>query len=1181
MAIRVRGDSLRTFLAERADEIDRRPAAKPAGLCILSGQLVRQNLEEHLNREGIAIAPLADFTTIESLSGDLLIAANRPDRMLADSVRDRLIKEILRAGDSSTTDPNLKFEPDDLLRAKEREAIRDLADRLPYEEDDVREAIITELDDYYRWTDAATDLTPAMRELGALDNQFAQFQTHRSMKAFRGMERLIESRLEESSRDEHQSRSHLVHTAREEIKEQWGREFSHVDWITVAGISVFDNPTIRFLATLADCPDAPDVHVFQNRGSLDYNVTRFEAMSVETHPLDSQDINDRSFESSAAQELFRATTATPEGIPDPVTFLEAPTDQRAVERVATEVRDLLRSGVEARDILIVAPNAGEYKSLVEHAFETVEIPVHVETRRPYANVPAYRFLQAFVTVIDALDRGETLTYDELSDPLRLGYCPRDGVGSTWPLDGRAFTKIEQELHRKQKFYNRDPDRYEDQGIPFGTWEDLIDEIPDWTGQWWAVEEYLDDVQSLVDDVPQTGEDLVDLLESYLGRYVYQTVDHERALYEGPAVDTTRTTISETHPTNQAERIRGELDSVGSYYDRIRQMFDVPVNWDEVSRALSAGLGGGSYGKSHLDQHAVPVVDAGNAYFRDAKYIYFLGMDADTFPGEAPTATFLHNEIRQAVYDSAASGETPYHHLDSRATGYSEAVDFYEAGLMAASEDAEITLCHTYQDERGNNKAWSPFVDLFDLKEDEDLVDRPVDRVEVGDWLPNPRSERESWDEVVDRVAPRERLRTLLYQSHRDHPDSDPALTTEDLRSIYQYIPQDALNDLILPRLRRYHTPPTSVTVRPNEPAFDDVTLQQVTGSPHHPHELDLQAQCGLKYYYYQFLYNFTGGSPTRDEIPKYYASNPHWRLGELPYIVRENYADPRYIEKWQRIVEDLLPERQSRTTGVAQFDSRQDVREWVSAHEYFDEYDENTIVPNLVAERELVERELQYGITREWHWREGGTIQIGDGELQVPAYRVDSVNEGNSAYRVPIFFTRFSRRAGSAMKACFQGEEIWNVGEHDGSLCIQCNKDDCTYHSKYVIDHRMLAGYRHEDEINDASVVGIGLQEQYAGPSDDDGERVIAIRTGIMDKFQPNSGFGDSVFEVLAIRGYKSDWTDAVSDWETNATALIDDRDTETIAEFEANTRLVQEDDCLTCVYRDLCRVPNRDVISE
>jgi hypothetical protein len=266
---------------------------------------------------------------------------------------------------------------------------------------------------------------------------------------------------------------------------------------------------------------------------------------------------------------------------------------------------------------------------------------------------------------------------------------------------------------------------------------------------------------------------------------------------------------------------------------------------------------------------------------------------------------------------------------------------------------------------------------------------------------------------------------------------------------------------------------------------------------------------------------------------------------------------------------------------VAQFDDAQEVRDWVDSKTLFDDYDRNTIVPNLIAERELVERELQHGVTREWGWREGGTIQIGDGELQVPAYRADSVIEGSSVYRVPIFFTRFSQRARSAMKSCFQGGDIWDVEERGGSLCIQCSQDDCTYHSKYTIDHRMLAGYHHEDEIDDASVVGIGLQEQYAGASGDDGERVIAIRTGITDKFHPSGGFGDSVFEVLAVRGYKSDWTDAVSDWEANATTLIDSRDPGTAVEFEANSTLVQNDDCLACVYRDLCAVPNRDVIGE
>ena len=838
-----------------------------------------------------------------------------------------------------------------------------------------------------------------------------------------------------------------------------------------------------------------------------------------------------------------------------------------------------RVGVEARNILLVAPNAGDSKSLIEHSFETVEIPVYVETRRPFANIPAYRLLQSFVTVIDAYERDEPLTYDELADPLRLGYCPRTAGGRGWPLDGRDFTTIEQELHRKQQYYNRDPDRYEEQGIPFQTWRELIDDIPEWTGPWWAVKIYLDEIESLADNPPTTGEEVVDLLESYLGKYVYRTVDHE-----GPAVDTTRSTLTEMHPTSEAELIRGRLESVGSYYDRIRELFEVPASWEEVSNALSAGLGGQSYGRTHLDQHAIPVVDAGNAYFREADHLYFLGMDADEFPGEAPTATFLHNDLRQEVYDSAQSGETPYHHLDNRATVYNQAVDFYQTVLMTATQDAEITLCHTYRDERGNDEAWSPFVDLFDLKKDAPIKSRPVDRVEVGDWLPNPRSETEDWTEVAERISPRERLRTLLYQSYRDHPDIDPAITEEDLTNVYERVPETPLTELILPRLQRYHTPPTSVSIEPSEPAFDEVSLDSVVGAPYPPHELDLQTPCGLKYYYYQFLYNFTGKEPPRSEIPKYYASSPHWRLGQLPYIVRENYADPRYVDKWRQIVEEFFPDRQDQRRGLAQFDSKQSIRDWVTSQDLFDEYDLNTIYPNLIAEWELIKQELQQNITRDWAWREGGTITIDDESLHVPAYRVDILTDGDSEYRVPIFFTRFSNRAESASKACFNHDDdnIWDFEEVGDSLCVQCHRgDDCTYHSKYVIDHRMLAGYHHETQIVDASVAGIGFQEQYAGSSYDDGQRVIVMRTGIMDKFHPGDGFGDIAFEVLAPRGYKNDWQSKTEDWLRHAETLAATRDTDSTVELSANPTIVQADDCLTCVYRELCMVPDRDVISQ
>lgn len=1168
MALRLRTDSVRAYLHERADSLSGEPTQSPDGLCILPGQLLQQNLREYLNREGISDSSLARFETVESLAGDLLKPTDDPDSVLASGVRDRLLEGLLRSVDPDTA----ATLDDDPFRSRESEALAALAERLPYDDDETRETVLTEFDDYLRWTDAAHDVSPAVRELGGLDNQFAVQQSNRSMTAFRGIERWLETRLASLPARQHQSRSHLVHAARDAVAEQWSSQCGDVDWIAIAGINVLDNPTLRFLEALADHDGAPDVTVFINAGSAAYNAARFESLAIETDTPSDSAMAESEFEAETARALFDATRESPNRVPSGVDFVEGPTTQRVVERVATEVRELIQSGTHPRDILLVAPNAGDYQSLVEHAFETVELPVHVETRRPYADIPAYRCLRALVTVIEAVATGAPVEYGTLVDPLRLGYCPRGGPGGGWPIAGRDFTKVEQELHRKQQFYNSDPDRYEDQGIPVETWRDLIEEIPDWTGPWWAVDRYLDDAESLANSPPETGEELADLFGSYLGSYVFQTVDHKRSLYEAPGIDTTRTGLTEIHPTSLAERVRSRLDAAAAHYDRVRDLFDAPATWEEVGKALSGALGSQSYGKPHTDQHAVPLVDAGNAYFRDADHIYLLGMDAGEFPGEAPTSTYLHDALRQAAYESAVDGERPYHHLDSRSTGYGEALDFYQASLGVGTTEAEFTLCHTYRDERGNDVAWSSFVDLFELRDDGTPTDA-VDRVAVGEWLPQPRSD-EDWTAVTNRIAPRERLRALLYHAHREHPEQSPRVTTSALRTLRSRLAEESLEALVLPRLDRYHDPPTAVEIDPSEPAFTDISLEAVTGEPQYPHELDLETQCGLKYYYYQFLYNFTGDTPERASIPSNYADSPHYRLGTIPYVVRENYADPRYVEKWRQIVTDLLPERQSDTRGLAQFDSDQALRSWIEQQDTFGEYDFKTIYPNLRAERQLVAAERANGVTREWTWCSGGNVDIDGHTLGVPAYRRDVLSDNGSEYTLPIFFTRFSNRAKSALKSCYQGDTN-GASEVGHDLCLSCEWDDCPFNSKYVVDHRMLAGCHYESTAHENKVAGIGLHEQYAGP--DDGARAVAIRTGLRQKFHPFTG--EDLFETLHGRGYKSHWQQKIDDWATTFKSQASRLDTSDTIELTANPELVTQDDCLKCVYRDLCEVPNRGVL--
>jgi hypothetical protein len=159
------------------------------------------------------------------------------------------------------------------------------------------------------------------------------------------------------------------------------------------------------------------------------------------------------------------------------------------------------------------------------------------------------------------------------------------------------------------------------------------------------------------------------------------------------------------------------------------------------------------------------------------------------------------------------------------------------------------------------------------------------------------------------------------------------------------------------------------------------------------------------------------------------------------------------------------------------------------------------------------------------------------------------------------------------MKTCFDGA-IWEANERTGELCLSCNpSDSCSLHSKYVIDHRMLAGQEFESETYGSKVVGIGLQEQYADPSN--GGRVIAIQQNYIDYADADM---DTPVEQLESRGFPQNWDASVAEWTENFTELVDTLAPDEPVTLAANPTIVNQDDCLNCVYRDLCRVPDSEV---
>jgi|GEM_PF-6789236 len=1165
MTLNLRRDDFISFVSEKAENLPEKPTFEPEGLIILSGGIVRNNLKDYLDKEEIPISPLAKYTTIEELSGRFLREINEPDQIISDGLLNIMTEEILTEAETG----------------EYSEELEKLAQQIHYEEESVREVFLEEFDEYLRCTDAGSDIEDLKEILGEKDfkDEFAKKLSKRVITSFSDLHDQLKDRLKDMDNDYQLSRSHLVKNGRTALESEWDHVYDHIEWIAIVTINTFDNPTLRFLKALNECESSPDVSVFLEHGSYEYQSDRIESVIEDVQRYDTDEIETDKFVNENSEKLFQAAHGSRmiSHPPDKANFIEAPDDRRLIEHIAKDIRHRIQNGASPEEFLIIANEAGNYKSLIENVFETVEIPVHVETRHPVANLPAYRFLKDFVTVIEKAENEELITYGELLDPLRLGYCKRGAYNEDWPIVGRVFTTIEQRLQREQQSKE---EQYET-GLSFEHWKGIIEnDIENWhpPKKWDLIEEYLDDIESHINDVPNDGEDLLETLKAYLGTYIRQTVFDRRRLHQGPGIDTTRKMITKTHATNHGERVRDLIDSVTPYYDQILEIkrensSNYEPTWEDVGRTLSGVLGSETYGEKNLDKNAVPVVDAGNSYFRTANHIYFLGMTVDEFPSTFQTPTFIPVSLRKRVYEEVRSGDYPYLHLDSKASSFMEDLDFYESSLTTIKDedDSDINFFHSYKDTQGNTITWSPFVDIFDLEEE-------IERIDVGDWFSKPRSNignlNETWESVSERISERERLRAILYHAHRSQPDTVPAITSDELQTLIKGTKSDTIVDQVLPRVERYQTPPTQVVVAPDEPAFNDrrISLEDFTGGASRPHELDLYGQCGLKYYYYQFLYNFEGDKPKRN-VPYYSSNKPHHRLGTLPKIIKENYVYQKNITGWKAIIEELLPNRQEDLIG---FDGDIEIKKWMNSKSNFNKFDMSSIYGTLCAERELIQSELEEDINRDWEWRDEEILEIEGEKVYVPPHRVDTVETTNHAYYLPIFYARFSTGRGNfgGWRSAFKGalktcQSNSNGYEECSQICENCNDlEECEIRSKYILDHRMIGGYDLESNELDHKVIGIGLQHKYA---DRNGGRIITLKS-----HHSNELVQGSDFEQIYGRGCPDQWykEGKLEGWRADISSHIEDLNPNTPITFEANEEIVHRDDCLDCIYRDLCFVP-------
>lgn len=1114
------------------------PSPTPPGLCLLSGQIVQRNLKRKLTQRNIPPSSIADYVTIEDIGSQLLeSSAERPVVEIDDDFRQRLEASALSEAEEGELGDDLES----------------FANRIAWHDEETLEELDNELSDYLRATDSAADHSNLVEVAEASTNQFVREDMPTRLDVFRDLADILSHRLDQDDLDLYPTRSHLVSAAKAVVGEHWEPVFGSREWFAVSTLNVLDNTTLKLILEIARLEDGPDIHFFFQNGTYSRQVARLNALIGEENvdTPDDDTITQDYLDGRAAETLINAVQGEEFDTPNTLRFIEAPERRREAERVVELIREQLSHGTDPVDIIVVARDVGKYKSILEDIFETNEIPYHVETPRPFAHVPAYRFLKATIDLLAAANRGEALDYHQITDPLRLGFCYPHRRSSAWPMDDRKFLYLEQRLHNYQ-------DRNDGENFDFDDWNEFVESREGWDYAWELMEEYLEWIRQRISDPPEDGTQIRGLMRELLREYVFQRIPDRRGIPGGPGIEPTRTNLGHPHPSSTGQRILNQADAVGRHYDFSLDILDNEPSWDETARAIGEVIGSGTYGVSNNDGQAIRILDAGNTYFLDASVMYFLGLASGEFPVDSESPSFIHDELRNDVTRLSAQGTQPELHLNSRLSQYEVDLDIYETTLRAST--GEISLLHRYKDADRNQINWSPFVDLLP-------TDQLQNRVRADEWLPE-RDEHETWEAISERIAEKDRIRLLYHHSHRPHPNTWPSITAGDITDIASHTAQDQVVESIIPRYDRYARPPTSIEVTGDEPAFvgNNLDLNDVIGGPIRTHEADLLSHCQLKYYFYQLLFNYQGEDVLRDEIPFYRGGEPDYRLGELPHAIRHNYTEDRYAEQWESIIEHHLQDRQ---TALDAFDSIDELERWFEESDDFTEWDQNSLLPVLIDEWELVQAELDAGIERDWDWQEGQDLEISDDVdllLRQPGHRRDAFPQDDD-YGLPIFFIRNTSYGQKAIKRCWQYD-----GDHQAqsshAVCRTCgNLESCTYPTKYVLDHRF-----HSVVAEGSDLVGIQYQERFDSRSRRGhlkNNHVEGVRGGLVDDAEDD--FGNDTFQAWL---WHQVWRDQLQEESEAILTHLDVEGNGGSVQFDVNEEFVDAGGCVTCVYRDMCMVP-------
>ncbi|NHX36454.1 MULTISPECIES: PD-(D/E)XK nuclease family protein [Halolamina] len=468
------------------------------------------------------------------------------------------------------------------------------------------------------------------------------------------------------------SRETLLPAAAGALREDpglWREAFPEARRLAVAGVSVVDAPLSELLGAAAT--GGVGVTLSLRPGTGPAIVERLPNRLGDDIELDADDGGRAVPPMPAAAELV------------------ADTPEAEARLAAAVVAARLRNGASPSDVLVVARDAGEYERPLRRAADRHGVNLAVWAQLPVDRTILYRQFAALCTV---LGRDE-LTLDELLAPVEFHWVPPAAAAedaTAWPLDTDAVgdlraalsTGTEGDLPARSLDGWRDrlADTVEDGELapagaaPLRTFLDWADDQP-------AAPEPA--------ALHRTFEPLVEA-----GREVALPT-----VFASDAADLGRT----SRYARALSRIEELLTDTRAKYREWLDAGDVPRSWlavaDLAERVVTTRPGR----REHANAAAVDVIDATDAWLREAPHVVAVGLVDGVWPRRVESV--FPDALRQAVVagDSAAACRLA---VPGRWTAARE-VDHLASGFGAATE---TLACTRYRrDREGTTRERSPLL----------------------------------------------------------------------------------------------------------------------------------------------------------------------------------------------------------------------------------------------------------------------------------------------------------------------------------------------------------------------------------------------------------------------------------------------------------------------------------------